>query len=183
MWGMWWRGGWCVKWESRAAPRALMRKTCGITSSSATAAAVLRTWTGTTCPGLPRALSGSGLFANASSFFVGSARSALRGVLPVNSFVFHHSLFCQDFKEKELMETELAKQEQHASTESKCPFNHKISAPMNRDWWPNQLNLQVLHQHSNLSDPMGEEFDYAKEFKNLDLNAVIKDLHAVMTDS
>jgi catalase-peroxidase len=81
------------------------------------------------------------------------------------------------------METELAKQEQHASTESKCPFNHKISAPMNRDWWPNQLNLQVLHQHSNLSDPMGEEFDYAKEFKNLDLNAVIKDLHAVMTDS
>jgi catalase-peroxidase len=81
------------------------------------------------------------------------------------------------------METELAKQEQHASTESKCPFNHKISAPMNRDWWPNQLNLQVLHQHSNLSDPMGEEFDYAKEFKSLDLNAVIKDLHAVMTDS
>jgi catalase-peroxidase len=54
---------------------------------------------------------------------------------------------------------------------------------MNRDWWPNQLNLQVLHQHSNLSDPMGEEFDYAKEFKSLDLNAVIKDLHAVMTDS
>ncbi len=81
------------------------------------------------------------------------------------------------------METELAKQEQHASAESKCPFNHKISAPMNRDWWPNQLNLQVLHQHSNLSDPMGEEFDYAKEFKSLDLNAVIKDLHAVMTDS
>src|SRR6266478_5415551 len=81
------------------------------------------------------------------------------------------------------METELAKQEQHASTESKCPFNHKISAPMNRDWWPNQLNLQALHQHSNLSDPMGEEFDYAKEFKSLDLNAVIKDLHALMTDS
>src|SRR5713101_3020163 len=81
------------------------------------------------------------------------------------------------------METELAKQEQHASAESKCPFNHKISAAVNRDWWPNQLNLQALHQHSNLSDPMGEEFDYAKEFKSLDLNAVIKDLHAVMTDS
>jgi catalase-peroxidase len=80
------------------------------------------------------------------------------------------------------METELAKQEQHAS-ESKCPFNHQASAPMNRDWWPNQLNLQVLHQHSNLSDPMGEDFDYAKEFKSLDLNAVIKDLQSLMTDS
>src|SRR5437899_2238951 len=69
------------------------------------------------------------------------------------------------------------------STESKCPFNHGASAPTNRDWWPNQVDLQVLHQHSNLSDPMGEEFDYAKEFKSLDLNAVIKDLHALMTDS
>jgi catalase-peroxidase len=54
---------------------------------------------------------------------------------------------------------------------------------MNRDWWPNQLNLQILHQHSTLSNPMGEAFDYAKEFKSLDLNAVIKDLHALMTDS
>jgi catalase-peroxidase len=67
--------------------------------------------------------------------------------------------------------------------EAKCPFNHGASAPTNRDWWPKQVNLKVLHQHSNLSDPMGEEFDYAKEFKSLDLNAVIKDLHAVMTDS
>ena len=57
---------------------------------------------------------------------------------------------------------------------------HELHA--NRDWWPNQLNLQVLHQHSALSDPMGEAFDYAKEFKSLDLNAVIKDLHALMTD-
>jgi len=81
------------------------------------------------------------------------------------------------------METELAKQEQHTTTESKCPFNHQASAPTNRDWWPNQLNLQILHQHSNLSDPMGEEFDYAKEFKSLDLKAVVKDLHKVMTDS
>jgi catalase-peroxidase len=81
------------------------------------------------------------------------------------------------------METELAKQEQHKAAESKCPFNHGASAPINRDWWPNQLNLQVLHQHSNLSDPMGEDFDYAKEFKSLDLNAVVKDLHALMTDS
>ncbi|HZR66537.1 MAG TPA: catalase/peroxidase HPI [Terriglobales bacterium] len=91
------------------------------------------------------------------------------------------------------MEAELTEQQQHASTgakpdspktESKCPFNHgAASTPMNRDWWPNQLNLQVLHQHSNLSNPMGEEFDYAKEFKSLDLNAVIQDLHSLMTDS
>jgi catalase-peroxidase len=62
----------------------------------------------------------------------------------------------------------------------KCPF---ASAHTNRDWWPNQLNLQVLHGNSSLSDPMDEAFDYAKEFKSLDLNAVIKDLHALMTDS
>jgi catalase-peroxidase len=74
-------------------------------------------------------------------------------------------------------------QSKNKSTESKCPFNHGASAPTNRDWWPNQVNLQVLHQHSDLSDPMGKEFDYAKEFKSLDLNAVIKDLHALMTDS
>jgi catalase-peroxidase len=60
----------------------------------------------------------------------------------------------------------------------KCPVVHT-----NRDWWPNQLNIQVLHQHSALSNPMGEAFDYAKEFKSLDLNAVMKDLHALMTDS
>src|SRR5467141_1783451 len=69
------------------------------------------------------------------------------------------------------------------STESKCPFNHGASAPTNRDWWPNQVDLQVLHQHSALSNPMGETFDYAKEFNSLDLNAVIQDLHALMTDS
>jgi len=70
-----------------------------------------------------------------------------------------------------------------ASTESKCPFAHGTTGPTNREWWPNQLDLQILHQHSNLSNPMGEEFDYAKEFKTLDLNAVIQDLHALMTDS
>ncbi len=70
------------------------------------------------------------------------------------------------------------------STEAKCPFTQTVAgARVNADWWPNQLNLQVLHQHSNLSDPMGEKFDYAKEFKSLDLKAVIKDLHKVMTDS
>jgi len=69
------------------------------------------------------------------------------------------------------------------STEAKCPFAGATPAHTNRDWWPNELNLQVLHQHSNLSNPMDEDFDYAKEFKSLDLNAVVKDLHALMTDS
>ncbi|NMZ62744.1 catalase/peroxidase HPI [Pseudomonas oryzihabitans] len=70
------------------------------------------------------------------------------------------------------------------STESKCPFNHAAGGgTTNKDWWPNQLNLNFLHQHSSLSDPMGEDFDYATEFKSLDLEAVKADLRAVMTDS
>jgi catalase-peroxidase len=64
----------------------------------------------------------------------------------------------------------------------KCPVMH-TAGRSNRDWWPNQLDLRVLHQHSTLSDPMGEGFDYAKEFKSLDLDAVIRDLHALMTES
>jgi catalase-peroxidase len=73
--------------------------------------------------------------------------------------------------------------------EPKCPVAHggtiASSAAMrsNRDWWPNQLNLKILHQHSGLSDPMGEAFDYAEEFKKLDLAALKKDLTALMTDS
>jgi catalase-peroxidase len=66
---------------------------------------------------------------------------------------------------------------------TKCPFSGGSHGHSNRDWWPNQMDVQVLHQHSGLSDPMGEAFDYAREFKSLDLNAVIKDLHALMTDS
>jgi catalase-peroxidase len=66
----------------------------------------------------------------------------------------------------------------------KCPVMHTTVVPRtNRDWWPNQLNIQVLHQNSALSNPMGPAFDYDKEFKSLDLNAVIKDLHALMTDT
>jgi catalase-peroxidase len=65
----------------------------------------------------------------------------------------------------------------------KCPFTGGSRGRGNRDWWPNTLDLQVLHRNSALSDPMGEDFDYAKEFKSLDLNAVIKDLHALMTES
>ncbi|MGB7917234.1 MAG: catalase/peroxidase HPI [Rhodomicrobium sp.] len=69
------------------------------------------------------------------------------------------------------------------ASEGKCPFTGGSHAHTNKDWWPNQLSLNVLHQHSAKSDPMGEAFDYAEEFKSLDLNAVIKDLHALMTDS
>ncbi|MFO1172710.1 MAG: catalase/peroxidase HPI [Hyphomicrobiaceae bacterium] len=69
------------------------------------------------------------------------------------------------------------------SSDSKCPFSGGARGPSNKDWWPNQLDLSVLHQHSALSNPMGETFDYAKAFKSLDLNAVVKDLTALMTDS
>ncbi len=68
---------------------------------------------------------------------------------------------------------------------SKCPVTggRQVKARTNRDWWPNQLNLKILHQNSPLSDPMGEEFNYAKAFKSLDLEAVKKDLVALMTNS
>jgi len=62
----------------------------------------------------------------------------------------------------------------------KCPFS---SGHSNRDWWPDALSIEMLHRNSNLSDPMGKDFDYAKEFKSLDLDALIKDLRALMTDS
>ena len=65
---------------------------------------------------------------------------------------------------------------------TKCPFAG-ARGPKNRDWWPDALDIEVLHHNSSLSDPMGAAFDYAKEFKSLDLNAVIKDLQAFMTDS
>lgn len=70
------------------------------------------------------------------------------------------------------------------SDESKCPFKHTAGeGTSNRDWWPGQLNLKILHQHSHLSDPMAEGFDYAAEFNSLDLAAVKRDLQALMTDS
>ena len=75
------------------------------------------------------------------------------------------------------------------SAEMKCPFPHAVLKPTaagghtNADWWPNQLNLKILQQHSELSNPMGETFNYAEEFKTLDLHAVVKDLNALMTDS
>ena len=74
--------------------------------------------------------------------------------------------------------------DKHTTPEGKCPVAHDArQVRTNADWWPNQVNVNVLNQHSAKSDPMGKEFNYAKEFKTLDLNAVITDLHALMTDS
>jgi catalase-peroxidase len=75
------------------------------------------------------------------------------------------------------------------STEAKCPFaggarkNAVMGARTNADWWPNQLKLSILHQHSELSNPLGQDFNYAEEFKTLDLHAVVQDLKVLMTDS
>ena len=75
------------------------------------------------------------------------------------------------------------------TSESKCPFsggarkNAVAGTSSNADWWPNQLNLKILHQHSSLSNPMDKAFNYAEEFKSLDVNAVVQDLHQLMTDS
>ncbi len=86
-------------------------------------------------------------------------------------------------------EAALPNTEQSISGGSKCPVmggprRHTVAgAPTNAGWWPDQLNLKILHQNSPMADPMDKEFDYAKEFKTLDLDAVIKDLHALMTDS
>jgi catalase-peroxidase len=79
--------------------------------------------------------------------------------------------------------------ENSGQSAGKCPVvggrqgHTSVRGRENRDWWPNQLNVQLLHQNSDLSDPLDKTFDYAKEFKSLDLNAVIKDLHALMTTS
>ncbi|EEF58380.1 catalase/peroxidase HPI [Pedosphaera parvula] len=71
-----------------------------------------------------------------------------------------------------------------SSTESKCPFHHAVGGgTVNHTWWPNQLKVDLLHQHSSKSNPMGKEFDYKKEFKSLDLAALKKDLAKLMTDS
>lgn len=74
--------------------------------------------------------------------------------------------------------------DQKTDTAGKCPVAHSVTkGRSNRDWWPNQLDVQVLHTHSNLSDPMGKDFDYAEAFKSLDLDALKQDLRALMTDS
>src|SRR5438034_10507483 len=133
-----------------------MRQACRITTSSATAAAMLRTLSTTTCPGRPRAPSVSGFFANANSFSGGSARSALRGTLPVKQEVRRQKT---EDRRKPMEEKKLGTavgaivpDKKDLSTEAKCPFSggarkHAMAgAPTNADWWPNQLNLKILHQ-------------------------------------
>jgi len=125
------------------------------------------------------------------------ARMGKPGWVPQSVNKVRHSFFTNS-EEDEHMEQKLttaagapvpANQEQKLSTESKCPVSggarrHTAAgSPTNADWWPNQLNLRILHQNSPLSDPMGKAFNYAEEFKSLDLNTVIKDLHALMTTS
>jgi catalase-peroxidase len=103
------------------------------------------------------------------------------------------SHFLTNSKENKYMENTLATssgsvspeaKDKSTTPEAKCPVAHGArKSHTNADWWPNQVNVNVLHQHSPKSDPMGKEFNYAAEFKTLDLNAVIKDLHTLMTDS
>ena len=71
------------------------------------------------------------------------------------------------------------------SNEARCPFHAggAPAGPTNREWWPNQLRVELLHQHSAKSNPLGEAFDYAKEFQTLDYAALKRDLAALMTDS
>jgi catalase-peroxidase len=81
--------------------------------------------------------------------------------------------------------TEKKMSDKNNETSGKCPVNHHGPRPprRNRDWWPNQLDISRLHANSSLSNPLGPEFDYAKEFESLDFDALVKDLHALMTDS
>ncbi|WP_332685930.1 peroxidase family protein, partial [Devosia sp.] len=82
------------------------------------------------------------------------------------------------------MDEKLNAEAQGAPAEGKCPVNHGGGKSRgNRDWWPKQLDLQMLHRNSSLSDPMDADFSYAEAFKTLDLEAVKRDLHALMTDS
>jgi catalase-peroxidase len=87
--------------------------------------------------------------------------------------------------EKQLTETAVAdaNNDQTVAGAAKCPVAHGARGRRNRDWWPDALDISVLHRNSTLSDPMGDGFDYARAFESLDLDAVIKDLHALMTDS
>jgi catalase-peroxidase len=85
--------------------------------------------------------------------------------------------------EKEAKEARAANNGQTVAASAKCPVASGVRGRGNRDWWPEALDISVLHRNSNLSDPMGEAFDYAKEFKSLDLDAVIKDLQVMMTES
>jgi len=86
-------------------------------------------------------------------------------------------------KEVEVKEAASANQAQPVAAEAKCPVASDVRGRRNRDWWPDALDISVLHRNSSLSDPMGQAFDYAKEFESLDLDAVINDLRVLMTES
>jgi catalase-peroxidase len=117
--------------------------------------------------------------------------ASVAGAAPGNSF--YHAIPNQNSKEENIMENTIATssgsvspeaKDKSTKPEGKCPVAHGArKSHTNNDWWPNQVNVQVLHQHSPKSDPMGTEFNYAAEFRTLDLNAVIKDLNSLMTDS
>src|SRR5487761_1028561 len=77
----------------------------------------------------------------------------------------------------------MATEKESMTEPGKCPFAGRSKARTNREWWPNLVNVQILNQHAPRSNPLGQAFDYAREFNSLDLQAVIKDLHALMTDS
>src|SRR5579862_4787347 len=120
------------------------------------------------------------------------ARVSKRGQRRLQEWKTKRIIFRTNSKENQQMEKELtgtAAAVPNNPTEAKCPMkvgarrNTVAGAPANAGWWPDQLNLRILHQNSPLSDPMGKAFNYAEEFKSLDLDAVIKDLHALMTDS
>src|ERR1051325_6862607 len=87
----------------------------------------------------------------------------------------------QKYSDSEERMEQMAKEvaETASAGAEKCPVAH--AARRNRDWWPDALDISVLHRNSSLSDPTGEKFDYARAFESLDLNAVIKDLNALMT--
>jgi catalase-peroxidase len=82
-----------------------------------------------------------------------------------------------------LLEYFLRTEGEHVMSENKCPMHHSAGGTSNRDWWPKQLRLDILHQHSSLSNPLGDDFNYAEAFKSLNLAAVKQDLLALMTDS
>src|SRR5690349_9912967 len=88
----------------------------------------------------------------------------------------------EDHMEKEVrnVATPVAGDNPAEVAEAKCPVAHGSHARRNRDWWPDALDISVLHRNSILSDPMGENFEYARAFESLDLNAVIQDLHTLM---
>ena len=90
--------------------------------------------------------------------------------------------YCCAIKSK-ILKNQHVLAERETMAAKKCPFLHPSNGTTNKDWWPEQLNLKILSQHNEKTDPMKAGFDYAAEFQTLDLDAVKTDLHALMTDS